>query len=558
MEHLQHFARTLRPRKLSDVIGQDFVVSMLQNSIYLGRFFPVYLFHGQRGCGKTTVARIVAAMINCSNLDAFKQNPRGTTLPCLECPSCVATAEGNHPDFIEIDAASHTGVDHVRTILESAHYLPLMGRKKIYLIDEAHMLSKAAFNALLKMLEEPPAQALFILATTEVVKIPVTVRSRAFQGIFNAPDHAIVTAYLKTVATRHNLTLSDEAAHLIVTKAERCIRDALNLLEQLGAISPEISAETVTKALGIADKTSLLKVMEAVIAGDQERLFAALTTTQHEKNPTTFWHTLSESFQSLVRLHFKAPGLGIFATHEAELKALAASTNSQQLAYFNTQFWNAERVFNITSTKSLFIEHFLSSLCTPAVTLPMENQTEAASQRRAMVDKPAPQKQPAQQQAAPQPRNMARPTEETPAHQPSQAPSPRTPAPFQSSTQTSEHPASWNAFLAELSTNADKIPFGVFKQASPTLNGTTLVVEIPNFNSFLEEQLSGKADIWKACLKRHMSQATTFTIKAAPAAPSPLKKTASETPQQPAFSSRALAEGPTTDLIMRYFPGKLV
>lgn len=551
MEPLQHFARSLRPRKLADVIGQDFVVSMLQNSIYLGRFFPVYLFHGQRGCGKTTVARIIAAMINCLNLENFRKNPRTTTLPCLECPSCIATAEGNHPDFIEIDAASHTGVDHVRTILESAHYLPLMGRKKIYLIDEAHMLSKAAFNALLKMLEEPPAQALFILATTEIAKIPTTVRSRSFQGIFNAPEHAIVAKFLTNVATSNKLTLTPGAADLIVTKADRCVRDALNLLEQLGAIHAEVTEETVTKALGIPDKKSVLEIVEAVIKSDHTKLFEALLNAKHsEKNPTTFWQTLSEAFQSLIRIHFKSPGIGIFASHESELKGLLPSTNSQQLAFFNSQFWIAERTFNITAHKVLFIEHFLSSLCAG----PSQPETTPQPMRQNIPQKPLPQgstSAPIKSQSSepqtikPHAIKQNVPIQDLKTEAPAEEKQPQNP--------------SWSAFLAELSIAPDKIAFGIFKQAKPLVSDSSLTIEIINLNSFLEEQLNERATLWKPLLKKHLSEITKLEIKPAPAQTAVKSdKTVNEGKQNPTISSRALAEGPTTDLIMRYFPGKLI
>lgn len=175
-----NFARRLRPQRFSDIIGQDLFVGMLQNALFLNKFFPVYLFSGQRGCGKTTTARVFAAALNCLKRgEAPLQD-----IPCLTCSSCLATKAGNHPDFIEIDAASNTGVDNVRAILESSSYLPVLGKYKIYLIDEAHMLSKAAFNAFLKLMEEPPQSVLFMLATTESYKIPETVRSRCFQLLF--------------------------------------------------------------------------------------------------------------------------------------------------------------------------------------------------------------------------------------------------------------------------------------------------------------------------------------------------------------------------------------
>ena len=179
-----NLTRKWRAQYFDQIIGQDLSVKMLKNSLYRGHFFLFICFAGQRGTGKTSMARVFAAAINCQVLPLFQKDPKSNIMPCMQCASCLAMHAGKHPDFIEIDAASHTGVDNVRQIIDSAAFLPLMGQKKIYLIDEAHMLSKAAFNAFLKILEEPPMSALFILATTDPQKIIDTVRSRCFQVCF--------------------------------------------------------------------------------------------------------------------------------------------------------------------------------------------------------------------------------------------------------------------------------------------------------------------------------------------------------------------------------------
>jgi DNA polymerase-3 subunit gamma/tau len=184
-----NLSRKWRSQDFGQIVGQDLAVRILKNSLYLGHYFPVYLFAGQRGCGKTSTARIFAAAVNCHALPLFQKDPKKSSTPCLVCDSCVAMRDGNHPDFIEIDAASHTGVDNIRAVIESSSLLPSMGRKRVYLIDEAHMLSKAAFNAALKILEEPPATALFILATTNPHKIIDTVRSRCFQLFITPIPH---------------------------------------------------------------------------------------------------------------------------------------------------------------------------------------------------------------------------------------------------------------------------------------------------------------------------------------------------------------------------------
>ena len=223
-------ARKWRSQNFDQIIGQDLSVRILKNSLYLGHYFPVYLFAGQRGCGKTTTARVFAAALNCEQLSTFQQNPKKASVPCLQCSSCVAMQAGKHPDFIEIDAASHTGVDNIRQIIESSSLLPLMGHKKVYLIDEAHMLSKAAFNALLKILEEPPASALFILATTNPLKIIDTVRSRCFQLFFSPVASTPLLQHLKHICSNERIEYQDAALEQIIKHTQGSVRDALNLL----------------------------------------------------------------------------------------------------------------------------------------------------------------------------------------------------------------------------------------------------------------------------------------------------------------------------------------
>ena len=240
-----NLSRKWRSQDFDHIVGQELAVRILKNSLYLGHYFPVYLFAGQRGCGKTSTARIFAAAVNCHALTSFQKDPKNSPVPCLVCDSCVAMRDGNHPDFIEIDAASHTGVDNIRSIIESSSLLPIMGRKRVYLIDEAHMLSKAAFNAALKILEEPPATALFILATTNPHKIIDTVKSRCFQLFFTAIAHAPLKNHLQVICKNEKIAYTDDALDLIVRHTEGSARDALNLLEQVRFSSAIVSKEAV-------------------------------------------------------------------------------------------------------------------------------------------------------------------------------------------------------------------------------------------------------------------------------------------------------------------------
>ena len=201
-----NLARKWRPKNFSEVIGQDISIRMLKNGLYLKKYFPLYIFSGQRGCGKTSTARIFASAFNCKKLSNFQANPK-QAVPCSKCDSCLSMLNREHPDFIEIDAASNTGVDNVRNILESASFVSIGGGAKIYLIDEAHMLSRAAFNAFLKILEEPPEKVFFILATTELQKIPETVRSRAFQVFFNAISSDTLKNYLSNICDKESINI---------------------------------------------------------------------------------------------------------------------------------------------------------------------------------------------------------------------------------------------------------------------------------------------------------------------------------------------------------------
>ena len=260
-----NLARKWRSKNFQEIVGQPLAVRILQNSLYLKQYFPVYLFAGQRGCGKTSTARIFAAAVNCARLPEFQQDPRKVAVPCLLCDSCLAMSKGQHPDFIEIDAASHTGVDNVRNIIDASSFLPLLGSKKIYLIDEAHMLSKAAFNAFLKILEEPPMSVIFILATTDMHKILETVKSRCFQIFFDAVDVQVITEHLEKLCHAENVVFEPQGLTVIAQQAEGSVRDAINLLEQVRFATKKISKDAVLSILGHVDEATLLQLFKAIL-----------------------------------------------------------------------------------------------------------------------------------------------------------------------------------------------------------------------------------------------------------------------------------------------------
>ena len=358
-----NLARKWRAQNFDQIIGQELSVKMLKNSLYRGHLFPVYLFWGLRGTGKTSMARVFAAAINCENLSKFKQEPKNIIMPCMQCASCLAMLAGKHPDFIEIDAASHTGVDNVRQIIDSAALLPLMGSKKIYLIDEAHMLSKAAFNALLKILEEPPISALFILATTDQQKIIETVRSRCFQVCFKQVDNVVLIDHLKAICAKESIYADQEALSLIAHESEGSVRDAINMLERIRFAQGRVTRDAVLTLLGHIDDTSLLSLLEILCRHDSAQLVQFLHDISLERFDADYmWKRLIELLRMMV---FARYGLNVAMQKEAALvlSRIAKKYSIAQLTAILQLFYAHERLFAKTTGKHLLFEMLLLRIC---------------------------------------------------------------------------------------------------------------------------------------------------------------------------------------------------
>ncbi len=263
----QVLARKYRPQTFADLIGQEAMVRTLKNAFEADRIAQAFIMTGIRGTGKTTTARIIAKGMNCLGKDG-KGGP--TTEPCGTCANCVEIAEGRHVDVMEIDAASHTGVQNVRDIIiDTVAYAPSKARFKVFIIDEVHMLSTSAFNALLKTLEEPPPHVKFIFATTEIRKVPVTVLSRCQRFDLRRIEPEVMIAHLKAIAEKEKAGIADDALALITRAAEGSVRDAMSLLDQ--AISHgagETTAEQVRAMLGLADRARVMDLFELILAGD--------------------------------------------------------------------------------------------------------------------------------------------------------------------------------------------------------------------------------------------------------------------------------------------------
>ena len=261
----QVLARKYRPETFSDLIGQEAMVRTLKNAFDADRIAQAFMMTGIRGVGKTTTARIIAKGMNCIGLEG---NTGPTTSPCGQCEHCVAISEGRHVDVLEMDAASRTGVDDIREIIDSVHYRAASARFKIYIIDEIHMLSNNAFNALLKTLEEPPEHVKFIFATTEIRKVPVTVLSRCQRFDLRRIEPEEMIKMLQNLAKLENASISNEALALITRASEGSARDAQSLLDQ--AISHgagETSVDQVRAMLGLADRGRVLDLFEFIMRG---------------------------------------------------------------------------------------------------------------------------------------------------------------------------------------------------------------------------------------------------------------------------------------------------
>lgn len=292
----QVLARKYRPQKFSDVIGQEHVTRTLKNAIEQGRTAHGYIFSGHRGIGKTTVARILAMALNCRSSD------KPVTEPCGVCDSCVEIRAGNSVDVIEIDAATNRGIDEIRELREAARYRPARDRFKIYILDEAHQITDAAFNALLKTLEEPPAHVVFMLATTQPEDIPQTIRSRCQHFSFRAVKFEQIVGQLRELSTNEKIAADEDALALLAEAGDGSMRDALSLLDQAIASSEgKLGAESVRQLIGVAPSTVLESIMQAVAESNSQEILKITDRLLTEgQSPVHFTRQLVRFLRNVV------------------------------------------------------------------------------------------------------------------------------------------------------------------------------------------------------------------------------------------------------------------
>ncbi len=295
------FARKYRPVTFESLIGQEALVRTLTNAFRAGRIAHAYMLSGVRGVGKTTTARIVARALNCTGIDG---NGGTTVSPCGVCEHCIAIAEDRHLDVIEMDAASHTGVDNIRELLDGVPYRPALARYKVYIIDEVHMLSEKAFNALLKTLEEPPEHVKFIFATTEIRKVPVTVLSRCQRFDLRRVETSELVRHLERIAQREQVSVAPTALQLLARAAEGSVRDALSLLDQAVAHGEgSVEEATVREMLGLIDRSLCFDIVDAVMRGEASTALALLEEQYRAgADPMTLLEDMLDLIHWLTRL----------------------------------------------------------------------------------------------------------------------------------------------------------------------------------------------------------------------------------------------------------------
>ncbi len=321
-------ARKWRPQKFSELIGQEHVSQTLKNAIDSGRVAHAFLFTGARGVGKTTSARILAKTLNCEN------GP--TTEPCNECSICREITEGLSVDVLEIDGASNNGVDEIRELRENVKYLPAQSRYKIFIIDEVHMLSNSAFNALLKTLEEPPPHIKFIFATTEPHKVPITILSRCQRFDFKRISLAMIFSRLRFILDQEVVSMSDEALTMVARKGDGSMRDALSALDQVLAFSgDQVEDADVLTILGVVDRGLVISALNSIIDRDPSALLGVVKRVDDSGcNMRNFCHELIEMMRTLLLLKSSVAAaelLDLSDREMAEASAIADKTNMETI-----------------------------------------------------------------------------------------------------------------------------------------------------------------------------------------------------------------------------------
>jgi len=380
-DHYLVLARRWRPQKFDDVVGQEHITRTLQNAIRAGRIHHAYLFVGSRGIGKTTSARILARCLNCVSSDG------PTPEPCGECPNCKSIAAGNNIDVIEIDGASNNSVEDVRQIRDNVRMMPSSSRYKIYVIDEVHQLSVAAFNALLKTLEEPPAHAVFVLATTESHKIPATIISRCQRLDFRRVGLDQLMELLRRIVKAEKRSASDDALYAIARAADGGVRDAESILDQLFSYCDgEITYADVYSVLGLVDWHVLHELCDGLGNEDVVKLLRIVEdVVVHGKDLSQFAQEILRYFRNLLVLRSGGPAdlLALPENEVAEMRARAGKFTLMQLVRLVEQFAELATSFDSQLAQRTALEAMLIRVAKRGVDVSVEGVLEKLALLRA-------------------------------------------------------------------------------------------------------------------------------------------------------------------------------
>ena len=504
--------RKYRPRVFADVYGQDHVTSTLKNEIKEGRISHAYLFTGSRGTGKTTCAKILAKAVNCPNAVDGE--------PCNACEICKGLDSGTIYDVVEIDAASNNGVDNIRDLREEVNYTPTRGKYRVYIIDEVHMLSTGAFNALLKTLEEPPAHVIFILATTEVHKLPATILSRCQRFDFKRIQPETMAVRLQQVAGLEGMELAPDAATLIARIADGALRDGLSILDQCAGRSKQITAQLVSEVAGLAGREALYRLSDAVLARDSSAAVEELAQLhENSYDMERLCVEMINHFRNFMMVKTVKKSRELIICTDDEYKHIEASAGQFTLA----QILRGLDLFQSTlvkikggATPRIEMEMAFIRLCEPK----LETDSDAINQRLSALERavqngvptapvktvqsPAPAARPAPAQPTVPPTPQPTPAAAAPAPEPVpatsaepvSAPVPE-PAPVQPEPPVSREPAAaapspapaadseqklfmqW-ADLMEILHRTDIALFGVLSGSQGYTRGEFFLIDSPN------------------------------------------------------------------------------
>lgn len=510
--------RKWRPRVFSDVVGQPQVTVTLQNELKAGRIAHAYLFTGSRGTGKTTCAKILAKAVNCLSLKDGD--------PCGECENCVGIDNGSVMDVVEIDAASNNGVENIRNLREEASFTPASAKYRVYIIDEVHMLSIGAFNALLKTLEEPPAHVVFILATTEVHKLPATILSRCQRFDFHRIDPEVIADRLQFVAQEENASLERDAALLIARIADGGMRDALSLLDQCMGRNPQIDLDVVSETAGLAGRDHLFSLADTVLrqnGGEALELIDGLHKAS--KDMVRLCEELTGHFRNLMLLKTMRNPQNLIVVSQDEYEKLKVQAEIFTLAgtihAIDVLQAAKERMFRGFDRRVEF-EMAMLKLCSPELDESMdailrrlsrlEKQPRpiAPDQTAAAAEVPAPEK-PSPMPVKKEPEPLPQEEEAQPVPEREEAESPvseeqespeekRDPVDMEALQQGAKRMSDWPEVLEYLKEYSHVIA-SAFHGSVAYVNGDFVLIDAPNSMAFELLRKSAQRDKMRVAIK---------------------------------------------------------